>query len=260
MEFKSQLEPLEALRQLSNSRRNSIVISGPGGSGKTHLAKTYGKLCGCEDVIFVSPTVGEVRDAVSFFYTVESNILAVFENLDDGLPGASYALLKFLEEPLSNVFLVVTCRNLRGLPDTIASRAAVVELGPPTLSDIVSFAVEKDKNKFESVSKCDVWNVVRSFSDVDLLYSMSTEKLAYFDFIASKLHSKESVSTLSWMLGHYQDNSETPVELVIRYILCKHKDKYIQSVCLDCLKDLRFSRIASSSVLSKLAFELKYGG
>lgn len=255
-----QRSALADLKNLSEVRRQSVILSGPTGCGKSYVALQYGNMLNCKDSVSINPTVNEIRDALSSFYTLENDIVAVIENLDEGLPAASYALLKFLEEPLPNVYVVVTCRNLKGIPDTIVSRSAVVEVCPPTDTDIQNYASSIDVDKYKNVSKFSVWKVTRSLSDVDMLFNLTNDKLGYFDFIRSKLTSHEPVSTLSWLLGHYQDNTECPADLVIRYIMCTYNNLYIRKVCLECLKDLRYSRIASSSVLAKIAFELKYGG
>ncbi len=259
MNFKCQVDSIDQLTSLAAADRHSILIDGPKGCGKTYLSKLYASKVGAYDYVSVDPNVQAIKDTLDSCFNLDQKIVVCIENLDSGMLSASYTLLKFLEEPRSNVYIVVTCRNIRKVPDTIISRSACVSVSPPILSDIDDYSRVKDDIKYTRLSKKDIWRCVRTFGDVDLVYSMSPEQLDYYSYLDPKTIFKDSIANITWMLGHYKDNSETPLEFVIRYILCSTQDMYVRKICAQCVSDLLSARIAKHAVLAKFAFEGKYG-
>ena len=124
MNFVSQNTPTLQLMDLANSRHHSILIEGPQGCGKTYLAKQYAAMLNVSDFEVVKCSVDTIRDAIDETCKIKNDVVICLENLDDGVLSASYTILKFLEEPLPNVYIVVTCRNLKKVPDTIISRSS----------------------------------------------------------------------------------------------------------------------------------------
>ena len=157
MRAKSQIRPLEELQTLATSNRQSVMISGPAGSGKSYLAQQYANMLGIDDYSAFDPKVADIREALDSCMTINNRVLLEIKNLDMGVPAASYTLLKSLEEPLAHVYIVITCRNPDRVPDTIISRSAVINLGPPTLDDIDAYGKEKDTLKFNVVSSRLAW-------------------------------------------------------------------------------------------------------
>jgi len=260
MNFKCQENSILQLDDLSNYDRHSVLIEGPSGCGKTYLANMYARKCRCEDILRADPNVQSVRSTLEACYNIEYNVAVCIENLDSGVPAASYALLKFLEEPRTNVYIIVTCANIKQVPDTIVSRSAVVSVGPPIDSDIALYGSTKDDTKYKILSKDNIWKCVSTFKDVDSVFNMTVDQISYFEYIQSSLMKfKDSISNLVWSIGHYKDGSETPLDMVIRYILCNTNDDYIRRSCISCMKDLSTGRIAKHAVLSKFVFECKYG-
>ena len=265
MEFICQKRAKKQLELLSDSDRHSILIEGPVGCGKTYLGKMYANMMKVEDIVSVAPSVGDVKTSLDACLAAEYPIALIVENLDVGVNAASYAMLKFLEEPKSNVYLVVTCRNLNKVPDTIISRSAVVSVSPPVHTDVEKYAEEKDKSKYRTLTEVyryrEVWEVVASFQDVDTVFSMTQQQLDYFEEINKLSKFKDSVANIVWSLGHYSDNTETPIDFVIRYIMrITRGDSHMRRACVDCLNDLAASRLASHAVLSRFVLEGKYGG
>ena len=258
MEFKSQISSIEELHNLCNSNRHSILLSGPPGCGKTYLAKTFSDMLNIQDFEIISPTVQSIRDAVDSCILLEHKVVLCIENLDTGVSAASYTLLKFLEEPIDNVYIVVTCRNILGIPDTIISRSTTISVPPPLISDLDDFAREKYKNNYEIYSKHLLWKCMRTFTDVDIFMKLTDSQLDYFDSLKSTLNFKDSVSTLMWKLGHYTDNTETPLELVLRYVIELSDNNYIRRCGIRCIEDITQSRIASHIALAKFCFDVKY--
>ena len=69
----------------------------------------------------------------------------------------------------------------------------------------------------------------------------------------------QPVSTMMWTIGHYTDNTETPVELVVRFLSYINNDPYIQKCAIHCLKDMSQSNIAQHICIAKFCFDTKYG-
>lgn len=260
MIFKNQLSALEDIEKCIQSDRHSIIITGPEGSGKVYLANDFARKHNIENVVSVSPKVEDVRSFIGSSYSFDERVLGIFENLDNGHVSSCYSLLKFLEEPTANSYIVITCSNIRNIPDTLISRSFVIHVSAPTSSDIVEYAQSLNLDKYLEFSTRLSWKVLRSFEDVNALFNMPQDRIEYLEHISDIMKDCTNVSSLSWALTHYKDNSELPLQLSIRYIMCTCKDPYKLKVCLDALNDIDSKRIAVSSIAAKVAFEFRYGG
>lgn len=259
MKLRFQQTALAELQTLANADRHSVLIEGPIGSGKSTLAKTYGEYLNIVDFASVSPTVQAIRDALDASYNLSEPIVYCIENLDSGVPGASYTLLKFLEEPSDKVYIVVTCRNQLNVPDTIVSRSTCVTIATPTDVDIVDYAKATDSTRYNILNVRQVWKGVKTLNDVDSVYMMTPAQVDYYDTLASVLTFKDTVSNIMWKLGHYSDNSETNIQFIFNYIINSSTSRRIQYHAIACVNDIIKSRIASHAVLAKFVLECKYG-
>lgn len=248
---------IRQLRDLAASKRHSIMIEGPKGSGKTYLARMYKDLLGVNAFALVSPNVQAIRDAMNDCSSGSDEVVLCIENLDQGVLGASYTLLKFLEEPSDNVYIVVTCRSQYKVPDTIVSRSTVTTITLPTRKDLETYCICEYPSEYMSRQSRSVFRLVNTFSDVDRIMSMSSDQLDYFDSLL-KIDFSEPVSSMSWKLGHYPDNSEAPVDLVIRQIMSITHNQHVRKCGINCLNDLSSSRLASHAVLAKFCMDMKY--
>lgn len=260
MNFEFQNTTINRLQDMASQDKHSILISGCSGCGKTYVAEKYGQMLNVDSVVHVDPSVDQLREAIETSYKVSTSTLIIIENLDLGTKRASYTILKFLEEPVKNMYIIVTCRDTYQIPSTIVSRCIALELGHPTVDDICEYANKQDFRKFDVLKSRSIWKVVKSFSDVDNIYHLSVSQMEYFDNFPELLRCKDSVSNLIWNFSHYKDNSEIDYELMFRYILYISKDPYVRKMCLDCMKDLTYGRVAKFAILSKFVMECKYGG
>lgn len=254
-----QTEAIQQLKELAKSDRHSILIEGASGCGKSYLAKQFAQYIGVNDCYTIQPTVQSIRDTIDQLYNISDTVVLCIENLDLGVVSASHTLLKFLEEPRSNVYIVVTCRNRYRVPDTILSRSTVVDMSYPTSSDLEDYAQITNDAKYQKLNKLPVWAGVRSLRDVDNVYKLTDEQIAYYDDIKSMLSFKDPVSTIVWNLQHYKDNTDADILFVLNFIMSITKNNGIQRKVIECVNDLNSSRLGSNAVLTKFVFDCKYG-
>ena len=258
MNFLCQQECLTQLKKLSDSDRHSVLIEGVGGSGKTYLAQQYTNMLNISDFILVEPKVNEIRDAIDSCMSIENNVLLCIENLDKGVVGASYTLLKCLEEPASHVYIVITCTSVQSVPDTIVSRSAVITTSPPVDSDLAAYAKSMNMDKYLEVKDLTLWKCARTFRDVDTILNLNLDQISYFMSLPKLSKFNEPVSSIVWKLGHYDNQQEAPCELIIRYIMEICNSKHIRRQGIECIRSLNTGRIAQHAILAKFAFECKY--
>lgn len=258
MHFKSQEEAFQQLDMLAKSNRQSILIEGPTGCGKSYIARQYASMVNVSDFVSIAPKVADIREAIDACIQNGTKILLCIENLDCGVAAASYTLLKFLEEPIEGVYIVVTCRDMKLLPDTIISRSAVVTVQPPRTEDINLYAENKDRMKYLSLQNKRVWRCCHSLVDADEIFKMTADQLDYYENIDQLCKFADNVTNIVWNLSHYSDNSPSNVELTIRCIMDVLNNSFITKCGVDCIRDLSSKRIAQHAVLAKFAFNCKY--
>lgn len=257
-EFQSQKLAKECLVLAKDSDRHSILICGMQGSGKTYLSKYYAELLGIDDFVLVSANVDDIRTNINEAIQSRNRVVVCVENLDRGVKSCAYTILKFLEEPQSNVYVVVTVQNLNAIPDTIVSRSFVVEVHPPMKSDIEKYANQKHTDKISQYSKFSIWECAKSFSDIDMICNMTQDNLKYFDGLKTLFDFKDSISVMSWRLQHYLDNSETPIDLVMQYIVHHSPNIFVQKQAIDCADSLCRGTIAKHIILGRFLMNCKY--
>lgn len=258
MDLRCQQSAIQQLHQFAKHDKHSIIIEGDRGVGKSYLSKYYANILQISNYISISPTVDSIRNVIEACASNNSKFLVSIENLELGVVSASSTLLKFLEEPNSNVYIVITTCNSCKLLDTIISRSVVTTIGHPNAYDIIEYAKALDISKYNKYSTSIIWRAVRSFSDVQNIFKLSDVQISYIESIPKLLHSQESISSLAWKFGHFADNVETPIELILQLILATTKDRHTIITALECLQDLSSTRVAKHVCLSKFLFEIKY--
>lgn len=257
MNLSCQSEALIKLEQFAQADRHSVLIEGPDGSGKTYLAASYSKMLGIEDLVSIDSNVSDLRTMLDNCYNTQNKLVVCIEGLDDGQLAASYVILKFLEEPQANVYIVVTCSNIYRIPDTIISRSVVATISHPTLEELSKYAEVKYADK-SSIFDTSIKNSLMSFNDVDVAYKLTSEQLQYYNEI-SNLSRSDTVSNLSWKLGHYPNNEESNLKFVFRSILSHTSNVELRKLCISTLRDIESKRMGTHAVLAKFAFDYKYG-
>ena len=256
MELVCQAQAISQLSDLKSANVHSIIISGPQSSGKSYLSKKYADMLEVSDFYIIQPKVSELRETIESCSGISTPVVLCIENLDTGVFAASSAILKFLEEPSSNIYIIVTARNIKMLQDTIISRSHVVYVNPPTSSDLISYAIDKFPEEYRLYSGRDLWSCVKSFDDVELFLSMDMSQIQYIEDILSVLYKSQCVSDSIWAMQKYPDNQgDTPIKLVIRYIIYKCPDVLVDGI--ECIRQLELKRIANYAIISKFVFKLR---
>lgn len=257
MNFTCQADAIANLKLLANHEQHGVLIVGNPGSGKTYLANQYAKMLGIPDFYKINPVIADLRSMIDTVISSGTSVVMCIENLDNGVIQAAAPLLKFIEDCPKNIYVVVTCNNYYAIPDTIHSRCALVNINPPIKSDISQYARTKDPTAYEFIKDKRIWQCVKGFGDTDIVLKFTPEHLKYFENLERVAWNKDTVSNISWKLQHYEDKTETPLSLVIRYIMMYVRPNYSKS-CIECLNDLAENRISKNAIVSKLVFELKY--
>lgn len=259
MILRNQQDVMSDIQKLAAKRQHNILISGSEGCGKTYLAKLFAKEIGIDDFQIVESKVASIKESIDNCIGSTNPLILCIENLDTGINAASYAMLKFLEEPSDNIYIVITCRNIKRVPDTILSRCVTVALSHMEESDLVAYAKERNPEQLSSVQKDEIlWRCARSIGDVDTLLNLNFQQMGYFKTLLSMLNSKESVSNIIWKLQKFPDGTSTPIEIVIRYLMYSIESETLFVHCHECLMSLSNGRIGTHAVLAKFAFEIKY--
>ena len=77
----SQKEVLDQLKLLADTRRQSVLIEGLSGFGKTYLSKQYANMLGIDDYSIIQPRVADIREALDACASLQNDVLLVIENL-----------------------------------------------------------------------------------------------------------------------------------------------------------------------------------
>lgn len=259
MDFKNQQEALQDLQKYAEAKRQAILISGPEGCGKSYLAMQFGKLLGVADFQIVETKIANVRETMEACYQIINPVVLCIENLDLAVAGVSYTLLKFIEEPKPNIFIVITCRNIRQIPDTIVSRCVTINVPPIISSDLSEYAEAKFSTELKLVRTDPIlWQCIKSVTDMKLLSKLTPEQVAYFKEICGFICNTMSVTNIVWKLQYFPDKTPTPINVIVRYLM--YSNSKWQRSCVDCLNSLALGRLGVHASLAKLVFELKYSG
>lgn len=266
MKMLVQNESMKKLQIAANADFHSLIIAGSPGCGKTYLANQYSKLLNIKNVNYIESSISDVKNIMFDVYHQTDKMLFIIENLDTGLVQVSYALLKLMEEPPDSVYIIVTCRNIDKIPDTLISRSYVIHMQPMGTMELSKYMQDNYQNLYRLVIKYELMPCIKSISDIKQLNEYDESKIRYLSDLYLHLHNiltskrllrSTTVYSLSWKLTRFEDNSTIPVKLMFQILLCRfYNYPDICRIILDCVSDLESGRIAEYIVLQKFLFML----
>lgn len=255
--YQCQMTAIDELNLSAKHDTHSIIIEGCPGSGKTYLASQFSNMLDESVFVVIDPTVSDIRKMICDTSLISNKTTLCIENLDTGVPAAAYAILKVLEEPQPNLYLIITCRNLQRIPATIISRSTVISVSSPTPNDILAYAKQFAEDKRAIIMNSMLWPAARSFQDISMLFTLPADKLQYLADLQINFN-QDNISTVMWNLGHYPDNTETNISFVLRMLMIQSTSKEVRNIYLDAVNDIEENRVASHAVIAKLLLTLKY--
>lgn len=260
MELEYQDSALNQLRILADKDVHSILISGLRGSGKTYCSKQFAISKNISTFHVIKPTVAELKATIDSSYRLQDLQVICIENLDDGSTAASQVVLKYLEEPLSNVYIIVTCVNTAKVPDTILSRSISVELEHPRVNELAQYARSLNAQRYNAYKDYLVYKTAKTLSDIKQILNLTLDQIKYYEqFCNVQEFTKLSVNDMMWMLGHYSDNSKADLKLSLRCVLKSLDGSSKSKFILNSLLAVESSRLSETAILGRLALDLKYG-
>ena len=87
---------------------------------------------------------------------------------------------------------------------------------------------------------------------------MNDEQIKYFNQLDRMMSFSDTVSNIIWKLGHYEDNTEIPVGLMMQYIISNTPSKTVRRAAIRCMSDISLGRLAQHACLARFVFEAKY--
>ena len=258
MDLGFQESAISQIKSLAEKDSHSILISGLRGTGKTYVAKMFATYKGINTFHSVKPKVADLKDAIDSSYRLQDRQVICIENLDDGKNAAAQVILKYLEEPLPNVYVIVTCVNPSKLPDTIISRSISVQLSIPRVNELQQYARSLNAQRYTAYKDYAIFSTCKSLSDVKTILGLSLEQVKYYDgFEDTNALFKQSSDTILWTLGHYDDNSKSNCVLALRCIRKNCSNHRIRQLALNSLLALEDGKLSETAILGKFVLNAK---
>lgn len=215
MEFQNQKSAMFELKHLASADCHSILLHGVAGCGKSWLSKKYQALVNADDFIQLDAKMQEIKDFISTVNLYQTKAVVCIENIDCGVDGAAQAILKLLEEPPENIYIIVTARYAKNVPNTILSRVSTVFIPRFKFDDLILYAKEKHGLKAESMQS-DISIFCKNPNDVDFLMSLSQSDIDYLKKLPEQISSKNPVATTVWKIQSLPSGTKIPMEFIIR--------------------------------------------
>lgn len=135
------------------------ILYGARGWGKKHLTREIANLMKVDLVMFENK-VDDLRECIKLAYEQTSPILYVLTGGDTMSVAAKNSILKLIEEPPINAFIIMLVENEETILPTIKSRAYSLKMDNYTVKELKAYLNEKDhaftEDEIEKVtSVCD---------------------------------------------------------------------------------------------------------
>lgn len=138
---------------------HSLMLVGVSGVGLGTIAQALGHAIAGGSTIFLTPTTHKQQktsiinaDDIADLIRVtrdkrDEPLVIIIDDADRTAPGVFERLLKLIEEPVPNIYYIITTHNLPAIPATIMSRSSVIRLKLPTEAQCTSLLSGLDAKK-----------------------------------------------------------------------------------------------------------------
>lgn len=172
-----------------------MILTGSKGYGKKTLCKELATMMNV-DIVMFGNKVDDLRECIDLAYQQTQPILYVLTDADTMSVAAKNSILKLIEEPPKNAYIVMLVDNQESILATILSRARVYSLDNYSYEEIKQFLNQKEtaftQTELEQVANiCDCPGMVES-----MLASENAEMIP----LVNKLLDNISQITLSNLL------------------------------------------------------------
>ena len=257
MELTFQESSLKDLEYIADKDSHSILISGIRGCGKTYVANQFAKMKHISTFHSIQPKIADIRTMMSQSLSLSDNQVICIEDLDDGVYGTSQALLKYLEEPTDNIYVIITCNNVSKLTNTIPSRAIPVNIRHPVAKDLQEFAKYVNPSKYKQYYDSLVFKSCKSLSDIKSCMNFTYDQVQYFENYKNDNFLRGSVDSLMWNMSHFDDNQPCDISWCFKCIVTGDCSTIIKRASIDSLLQLEGKRISKKAILGEFAMRVK---
>ena len=232
-----------------NSLPQSILLSGPAGSGKHSLVnilkdKMQLEVVDITDSIDYDFILSLYLSTRKYIYQIDTDSLSV-KNQNE--------ILKFLEEPPSNCYIFLVCNNLSNVIDTVVNRCTVVRLNEYTEDKLQCF-IKNDKK--ELLKYCNTPGQILKYIDQDIV-SLESFANKIFDKIVIANHSNlfNIVNKFSWKDGEEGIDFSFFLNILKQISYTVNYDTFMLTdlLCKDCI----IPNINKKYLFEKYLFDLK---
>jgi len=151
------------LKAYLNKPAHTLLLNGLKGVGLGAISKSLAYKIAKKNVIIIKPTLHKLQKTaninVSDIKVVQKSLnnkrkeplIVIIDEVDKMTASTPETLLKTLEEPVDNVFFILTTHNMFNIPQTIVSRSQVIYCLPENCKEIINDikpATKKQKIEF----------------------------------------------------------------------------------------------------------------
>lgn len=139
-----------------------IILEGLSGSGRTTVSEYVGNQLGAEIKIIEELKIANAREVIEDAKALSFRKLYLFRNVEGMNIQTENALLKLVEEPTENCYVIMTVENISSLLPTIQSRAIVLRMDSYTEDELRQLTSREDL-----LSICQTPGMIKLFESCD---------------------------------------------------------------------------------------------
>lgn len=249
------------------------LISGEDGIGKSILAEILGKLIlngdlnrEYVDIINYKPSkasfgVDDVREIIDEVnkkpFEGDKKVIIIHQGNKLTIQ-AQNALLKTIEEPPTEVYIIILCESLELILDTIKSRCEIYKLTPLTKDELYKYIAikgydysEEEKSSAIAFSEGIPGRIDRYFSDTEL--QELRDKIVYL-LLQLTNNEIEAILEKEEQLVSYKQNKEEVINVLSSFIrdILVNKEVYNENLIINRDKIKEIERLTNEMSFKKL--------